>query len=325
MKRRDALKAMAGMAAASALGRMAGASELQGPSEDVSLPELIRQVGPMMESTPIQVASLGGNLSIITGPGGNITALTGRDGIVLIDSFVPAKGPELAPIVRKLAPGPITLINTHWHFDHTGGNAALAGIGARILAHESVRGRLGSEQYMAEFDMKIPPSPAAALPVIGLGESTTLYLNGEETHIQHVAPAHTDGDLFIHYRKADVLQTGDLFSNGFYPNIDSNSGGWITGMIAAADLILGLVGEKTRIVPGHGPMATKADLKAFRSMLAEVRDKVAPLVDAGKTLDQSIAAKPLASLDAQWGRGLFKGTHFTNLAYRGLAMHRGQK
>lgn len=325
MKRRDSLKAMAGLATASALGRMAGASELQGPGEDVTLPELIRQVGPMMNSIPIQVASLGGNLALISGPGGNITALTGPDGIVMVDSFVPAKGAELAPVVRKLAPGPITLINTHWHFDHTGGNAALAGIGARILAHESVRGRLGSEQYMADFEMKIPPSPTSALPVVGLGESTTLYLNGEETQLQHVAPAHTDGDIFIHYRKADVLQTGDLFSNGFYPNIDSTAGGWITGMIAAADLILGLVGETTRIVPGHGAMATKADLKAFRSMLAEVRDKVAPLVDAGKTMNQAIATKPLASLEAQWGRGLFKGTHFTRLAYSGLAMHRGSK
>jgi cyclase len=322
MQRRDALKAMAGLAATSALGKLARGSQ-QSAGDDIPLPELVLKIGPMMDSIPIQVASLGGGLSLITGPGGNITALTGPDGILMVDSFVPAKGAELAPVVRKLGEGPITLINTHWHFDHTGGNAALHGIGARIIAHDSVRTRLGTEQYMADFEMKIPPSPAAALPILTFDKSLTFpSWHGEEIHIQHVAPAHTDGDVFIHYRKANVLQTGDLFSNGFFPNIDSSSGGWIGGMVAASDLILGIVDAKTRIIPGHGPMATVADLKAARSMLAEARDKVEPLVEAGKTLDEAIAAKPLASLDARWGKGLFKGSHFTRLVYSGLVKHR---
>ena len=157
---------------------------------------------------------------------------------------------------------------------------------------------------------------------MGLGDSATLFLNGEEIHLQHVAPAHTDGDIFIHYRKANILQTGDLFSNGFFPNIDSSSGGWIGGMIAASDLILGIVDSKTRIVPGHGPMATRDDLKAARSMLAEARDKVEPLVEAGKSLDEAIAARPLAGLEPRWGKGLFRGSHFTRLVYSGLVMHR---
>ena len=286
---------------------------------------MVKNIGPMMDSIPIQVASLGGGLSLITGPGGNITALVGRDGIVMVDSFVPAKGAELAPIARGLGPGPITLINTHWHFDHTGGNAALAALGARIVAHKAVRPRLDSEQYMADFQFKIPPSPPAALPVVSMDDSLTMFLNGEEIHLQHVAPAHTDGDIFIHYRKANVLQTGDLFSNGFFPNIDSSSGGWIGGMVAAADLILGIVDAKTKIIPGHGPMATRDDLKAARDMLAEAQAKVEPLVKAGKTLEQAIAAKPLASLEPRWGKGLFKGSHFTQLAYSGLVMHRSAK
>ena len=273
MKRRDALKAMAGLAATSALGGMARAAR-QSPGDEMSLPDLVRKVLPSMDSVPIQVAELGPGMSLIAGPGGNITALTGPDGIVMVDSFVPAKGAELAPVVRKLGQGPITLINTHWHFDHTGGNAALRGIGARIVAHKTVRGRLGAEQYMADFELKVPPSPAEALPVVGMDESLEMFLNGEEIHLQHVAPAHTDGDIFIHYRKANVLQTGDLFSNGFFPNIDSSSGGWIGGMVAASDLILGIADARTRIVPGHGPMATVADLKAARDMLAEARDRV---------------------------------------------------
>jgi cyclase len=324
MQRRDALKAMAGLAATSVLGGLAKASQ-QPSGDDIPLPELVHKIGPMMDSIPIKVESLGTGLSLITGPGGNITALTGQDGIVIVDSFVPTKGAELAPIVRKLGFGPITLINTHWHFDHTGGNVALAGVGAKIVAHETVRTRLGSEQYIADFELKVPPSPAAALPVVTIGNEATIYLHGEEIHLQHVAPAHTDGDVFVHYRKANVLQTGDLFSNGFFPNIDSSSGGWIGGMIAAADLILGIVDAKTKIVPGHGPMATLDDLKAARSMLAEARDKVAPLIEAGKTVDEAVAAKPLASLDARWGKGLFKGSHFTRLVYSGLAKHRSAK
>jgi cyclase len=309
MHRRDALKAMAGLAATSALGGLARGEQASG--DDMPLPEMIRKLGPMMDTIPIEVSSLGTGLSLISGPGGNITALAGLNGIVMVDSFVPARGADLAATVRKLGSGPITLINTHWHFDHTGGNAALAGSGAKILAHESVRARLGSEQYIADFDMKVPPSPAVAL-----------FLNGEEIHLAHVAPAHTDGDVFIHYRKANVLQTGDLFTNGFYPNIDSSSGGWIGGMIAAADRILGIVDAKTKIVPGHGPLATRDDLKAARDMLAEVRDKIAPLVEAGKTVDEVIAARPIASLDARWGKGFFKGSHFTRLVYSGLAKHR---
>lgn len=323
MKRRDALKTMAGLAAASALGSATASGQAQG--DDVPMPELIRKIGPMMDTIPIEVASLGTGLSLISGPGGNITALVGRDGLVMIDSFVPARGPELASIVRKMDAGPITLINTHWHFDHTGGNVALAGIGARVIAHRSVRARLGSEQFIADFQMKVPASPEAALPVVGLGEATTLFLNGEEIELTHVAPAHTDGDIFVHYRKANILQTGDLFSNGFYPNIDSSSGGWIGGMVAAADLILGLVDAKTRIIPGHGPAATRADLKAARDMLAEARDKVEPLVESGKTVEEAVAARPLAALDARWAKGFFKGSHFTRLVYSGLAMHRATK
>ncbi len=318
------MKAMAGLAASSSLVGLANAAP-QDPGDDIPLPELVKRFGPMMDTIPIQVTELAKGLSLITGPGGNITSLVGPDGIIMVDSFVPSRAADLAPVVKKLGNGPITLFNTHWHFDHTGGNAALAGLGAKIVAHETVRTRLGSEQYMIDFQMKVPPSPAAALPVVTLGDSATLYLNGEEIHLQHVDPAHTDGDMFVHYRKANILQTGDLFSNGFYPNIDTSSGGWIGGMVAAADRILGIVDAKTKIVPGHGPMGTKDDLKAARNMLAEAQAKIEPLVKAGKTVDEVVAAKPLASLDAKWGRGMFKGSQFTRIVYSGLAAHRSTK
>ncbi len=323
MKRRDALKALAALTATSALGGIA--SGAQAPGDDIPLPELVKMFGPMMDKIPIEVTGLAKGLSLVSGPGGNITALVGPDGIVMVDSFVPSRGADLAPVVRKLGAGPITLINTHWHFDHTGGNVALAAVGAKILAHETVRTRLGSDQYMADFQMKIPPSPPAALPVVTIGDSATLFLNGEEIHLQHVKPAHTDGDIFLHFRKANILQTGDLFTNGAYPNIDSSSGGWIGGMIAAADLILGIVDARTRIVPGHGPVGTKDDLKAARNMLVEVRDKIEPLVQSGKTVDEAVAARPLASLDAKWAKGAFKGSHFTRIVYSGLILNGPKK
>ncbi len=317
------MKAMAGLAATSAFGKPV-LGQQPSPS-DIPLPELIKMFGPMMDKVPIEVTELSKGLSLITGPGGNITALVGPDGIIMVDSFVPSRATDLAPVVKKLGNGPITLINTHWHFDHTGGNAALAGLGAKILAHDNARSRLASDQYMADFQMKIPASPAAALPVVTFNDSFTFFSHGEEIHLQHVKPAHTDGDIFVHYRKANIFQTGDLFTNGAYPNIDTSSGGWIGGMIAAADLILEIVDAKTKIVPGHGPLATKDDLRAARSMLAEARDKIEPLVEAGKTVEQAIAAKPLAKLDAKWAKGAFKGSHFTQIVYSGLAAQRSGK
>ena len=320
MKRRDAIKTMAGLAGSAAWAGPALAR--QGSAADETLPQLINRALPGMGTIPIQAAAIAPGLTLFSGPGGNVAALAGPGGIVMVDAFVPDRGADLGRLVRALAAGPITLINTHWHFDHAGGNVALAALGARIVAHENTRKRLGAEQYMADFELKVPASPPAALPTLTIGETSTIFAEGEEIRLVHVPPAHTDGDIFVHFLKANVLHTGDLFSNGFYPNIDSASGGWVGGMVAAADAILAVVDAKTRIIPGHGPIAGPAELKAFRDMLATAREKVEPLVLAGKTLDEAIAARPLASLDARWAGGLFKGSHFTRLVYSGLVKHR---
>jgi cyclase len=322
MNRRDAIKAMAGLAAASAWAGRARA--FQAPPEDVPLPEMIRKLLPMMDSIPIQVERLTPELAMISGPGGNVARLAGPDGVVVVDSFVAAAGRDLGPILVKNVVGPVWLINTHWHTDHTGGNAALAVFGARIFAHENTRKRLATEQYVADFEVKVPPAPPAALPTVTIGDGATFHLNGEEIHLAHAPESHTDGDLFIHFRKANILHTGDLFTKGSYPIIDSSSGGWIGGMVAAADRILGLVDASTRIIPGHGPVANRDDLRAFRDMLAQAHARVEPLLAAGKTVDEAIAARPLAALDARWGQGPFKGTHFTRIVYSGLAAHRAR-
>ncbi len=320
--RREALKTIGAAALAATAGPPASRADDPPAGADLSLPELMKVMMPAMVAVPITAAPLGPGLTLLQGPGGNVAVLTGGDGTLLVDSFIPQRSADLRAAVAKVAPGPIPwLINTHWHFDHTGGNLALASAGAKILGHQNTRSRLGSDQYNEAFDLKMPASPEKALPVIVLGEDAGLFLNGEELRLVHVPPAHTDGDIYIHFVKADVLHAGDLFSNGFYPNIDGSSAGWIGGMVAAADKILGIAGPKTRIIPGHGPLATRDDLKAARDMLDRVWHAMAPMVEAGKTIDEVVAAKPTKPLDDRWGKGLFRGSHFARVVYIGLANH----
>ena len=193
---------------------------------------------------------------------------------------------------------------------------ALAGV--LIVAHDNVRTRMSTEQFLALWDQKVPPSPAAALPVVTFSYTATLHLGGEEIHAFHVPPAHTDGDSVIHFRRADVLHAGDLFFNGMYPFVDLDSGGSVEGVIAAADRILALTTESTKIVPGHGPLASAADLRKYRDMLAGVRDAVRPLVAAGKSVDEIVAAKPTAPWDETWGKGFLKPEMFAGIVARSL-------
>ena len=325
MTRRDAMATMAGGMAVLGTGLGAGRAARAGDTNaagDPTLPELMRSIGPSMSSVPIRAVELAPGLRLVTGPGGNVTALDGPDGLLLVDSFVPGHVDALLAVLGKPASGrPITVVDTHWHFDHAGGNEALGKLGAKVVAHANVRARLGSPQSVRDFGMEVPASPAAALPVVTFDDKLTLHQNGETVRLAAVPPAHTDGDVYIYYEKANVLQTGDLFSNGFYPNIDRDSRGWIGGMVAACDTLLGLADERTVIIPGHGPTGRKADLKAFRAMLAEVQGLIEAMIRAGKTVDEAVAARPLDKLDETWAKGFFKGSHFITLVYNGLVDH----
>jgi len=210
------------------------------------------------------------------------------------------------------------VVNTHWHGDHTGGNENLGKAGALLVAHENVRKRMSTEQFMGALGRKVEPSPEGALPVVTFTDAVTFHWNGDEIRAYHVPPAHTDGDVIIHFAKADVVHMGDVFFNGGYPFIDTSSGGRIDGVIAAAERVLGGIGEKTRLIPGHGPVGTKADLQAYRDGLKTLRDRIAKLKAEGKTRDQAIAAKPTADYDAKWGTGFMKGDTFTGLVYDSL-------
>jgi cyclase len=292
------------------------------PPDDSDPAALIAKMGPIMQKIPIQQVELATGLHVIQGPGGNIAVLDGPDGLTVVDAGVPVRANEVFETVKRAGAKPVSrLINTHWHFDHAGGNEVFARGGATILATAATRKRLSTEQYTEVFKLTTPASPPVALPTLTADEME-IHVGSDLLHLFAVPPAHTDGDLIVHFTSRDVIHTGDLFSNGFYPNIDGSSLGWIGGMIAAADRVLKLAGPKTRLIPGHGAMATPEDLKAFRTMLKTVHDRLAPMLDAGKTMQEAIAAKPTADLDETWAKGFFTGGMFTRVVYDGLAKHR---
>jgi cyclase len=234
------------------------------------------------------------------------------------DQFAPLT-PKIAAAVAKLSSKPVGfVINTHWHGDHTGGNENLGKSGALIVAHENVRKRMSSEQFIEFINMKVSAEPRDALPVVTFASDVTFHLNGDEILVRHVPRAHTDGDAIVHFRNSDVLHMGDIFFNTMYPFIDTSSGGAVDGVVAGADRGLELAGASTRIIPGHGPLATKADLKAYRDMLAIVAGRIKEAKRSGKTMEQAIAAKPTAEFDAVWGKGFLSPDKFVEMIWKNL-------
>lgn len=258
-------------------------------------------------------------LYMLTGAGGNIGLSVGEDGAFLIDDQYAPLTDKIRAAVAKVSAQPVRfLVNTHWHGDHTGGNENLGKAGVVIVAHDNVRRRMSSEQFLAAFNEKVPPSPKAALPIVTFGDAVTFHVNGDELRAFHVPPAHTDGDTVVHFVKADVIHAGDLFFNGMYPFIDLSSGGSLSGMIDAAERLLATGGERTRYIPGHGPLADRAVLVAYRDMLVGVRSAVQPLVKSGQTLEQAKAKDPLAAWNPKWGAGFMKPERFLEIAYTSL-------
>jgi cyclase len=210
------------------------------------------------------------------------------------------------------------VINTHWHGDHVGGNENLARAGAVIVAHENVRRRMSTEQFMAAFNTTVPASPARALPVVTFTGAVSLHLNGDDVRVIHVANAHTDGDSLVHFERANVLHMGDVYFNGLYPFIDLGSGGGIHGMIAAIERGLELANEATVVVPGHGPLSNRSELGAYRDMLAGFRDRIAALKGEGKSLEEVIAARPTAEFDERLGGAFISPERLIGFIYESL-------
>jgi cyclase len=272
-----------------------------------------------LDSVQVTRQRVADGVYMLQGAGGNIGVSAGRDGVLVIDDQYAPLSDRIRAAGRGLSTAPIRfVVNTHWHGEHTGGNENLARDGSLIVAHDNVRRRMSAEQFVAALNNRVPPSPVGALPVVTFSDSLTLYLNGDTILVMHVQAAHTDGDAIVYFRKADVIHTGDVFFNGFYPFIDASTGGSLDGMIAATDQILRLAGEQTRIIPGHGPLAQRADLQAYHDMLATVRLRLARARTQGLSAEQVLNANLLADLDSIWGKGFLTPARFVAVAYGSL-------
>jgi cyclase len=285
------------------------------------------QQGPDLSQAQIRTTDLGNRTYMLESwvnnaqNGGNMTVVVTNDGVILVDgNFAPVHDKIKAAIAAVAPNQPIKyLVNTHFHGDHTGGNVPFATQdGATLVAQDWVRYRLAAGSTNGLNGNKTPPAPAAAVPKEVYLDTRQLELGGRAAHLGHMANAHTDGDTFVYLRDANVLSTGDIVTFGRYPNIDFGNGGNIRGMIMAVDGYLNLANDNTKIVPGHGPLGNKAMLREYRTMLVSARDKVAKLVDEGKTIDQAVAAKPNAEWDTKLGMNEMQAGNFVRVVYRSL-------
>jgi len=280
---------------------------------------VIQKATEQFDHSPLQTISLGNGLFVFSGDVGNITAIVDNGSTLLIDSGIDSRAVELNDAVFKATMRPVTrLVNTRWHFDHTGGNVFLGSSGVTIIAQENVKRQLSSVQDVPFIGLRDGHYPPQALPTLTYSKSMALGQGSQRLTLANYGPAHTDGDTIIYIVPANVVVVGDIFSNAFYPIIDLVSGGSIDGLILAVDRILAQTDEQTKIVPGHGPVAARADLQDYRDMLVQVRQRIKVLITAGKTMDEAVAAAPTKDFDAKWGSGYLTPDVFTKIVFSSL-------
>ena len=256
---------------------------------------------------------------MLVGEGGNIGVSAGADGVFMIDDQFAPLTDRITAAVAALSDQPIRfLVNTHWHYDHTGGNENLGNQGVLIVAHDNVYARMSRDTEIGASNTVVPASPKAALPVITFNDNVTFRLNGDEIRAVHYRHSHTDGDSVIHFVNANVVHTGDIWFNGFYPFIDVSSGGSIDGVISSIRTLINLADDDTRIIPGHGPLGDKQGMQDYLEMLEAVRDRMNKLIAEGKSLEQIMELSPNADYDAAMGKGFINPEQFLRILYSDL-------
>ncbi len=260
--------------------------------------------GQNFDSVQVRATPVAGSVHVLVGSGGNIGLVVGTDATFIVDDqFAPLTQKVLAAI-RTVTPQPVKFVlNTHWHFDHTGGNENLGKAGALIFAHENVRRRMSTEQFIEALNRREAPSPREALPVVTFTDTVSFHLNGDSIVVFHVAPAHTDGDAIVMFMKSNVVHMGDVFVSDRFPFVDRSSGGSIHGIIVAADRVLASTTDGAKIIPGHGPVADRARLRAYREMLYAVRERMSRAIARRRTIEQVLSSTITADYDAQWTSG----------------------
>jgi cyclase len=291
------------------LGFTAGAFAQQTPAQTPP---------PAMPAPPdvkIETVKLADGIYMLTGRGGNIGLTVGADGAAIIDDQFDDMAPKIRAAVAMVSTTPVKfVINTHLHGDHTGGNDAFGKAGAVIIAQENVRKRLGTPQVNPSTNQPIAARAREALPVVTFDDSATLHFNDDDLEFKHLPNAHTETDIFIRFRKANIVHMGDMFTGGF-PFIDGNTGGTLDGLIKAHEAVLATVDDQTKIIRGHGPLGNKAELQAYHDMLVVVRDRVAKLVKSGKSQDQVVEARPTKEFEEKYGGTNFNAAQWIGRAY----------
>jgi len=263
-----------------------------------------RLVAQNFDTVQVTSTRLADNVHMLVGSGGNIGLMVGSDAVFVVDDQFAPLTPKILAAIKAITPQPVRFVlNTHWHFDHTGGNENMGQAGALIFAHENVRKRMSTDQFIEAFKLKQPASPRGALPVVTFTDTVSFHLNGDSVVVFHVAPAHTDGDAMVMFTKANVVHTGDVFVSAGFPFVDRSSGGTIHGIIAATERLLTVTDAQTKIIPGHGPLADRTRLKAYHDMLVVMRDRMRKEIAAKHTVDQVLASKITAEYDTEWPNG----------------------
>lgn len=253
------------------------------------------------DTVQVRAAPVAGAVHMLVGSGGNIGLMVGDDAVFVVDDQFAPLTPKVLAAIKSVTADPVRfVVNTHWHFDHTGGNENMGKAGALIFAHENVRRRMSTDQFVEALNRKEPAAPKGALPVVTFTEGVSFHLNGDSIVVFHVPPAHTDGDAVVMFTRANVVHTGDLFVSGGFPFVDRSSGGSIHGIIGGAERVLAVTNGQTKIIPGHGPLADRARLQAYHDMLVVMRDRMRKEIAARHTIEQVLASKITAEYDASW-------------------------
>jgi len=270
------------------------------------------------DAVQIKTTQVAAGIYMLEGEGGNIGVSAGEDGVFLIDDQFAPLTPKIVAAVKAISDKPIRfLMNTHWHGDHVGGNENLGKAGVVIIAHDNVYKRMSVGGAIQLLKQNYAPYPKAALPAVSFSQSATFHLNGDDVTSIHLPPAHTDGDSFVRFTRANVIHSGDVFAAYRYPFIDVESGGSVKGILRAVDQMLPMIDDNTKVIPGHGGVSSKKDVLAYRKMVSTAISKIEPMVKSGKTLQQVIDAKPLREFDEEWGK-FRKPEAFVEIVYNGL-------